>query len=89
MALMLTACVSTTPPMVTNSAAHTVEIPVMPNPPAELLIAPVKPEPLRNGAVTSLLNHTIEMGAYVGELENQNAAWRAWATHSKGAVNEP
>lgn len=85
---MLTACTSTTPPLVTNSTAHTVEIPTMPLPPAELLTVPVKPKHLQDGSVAALLNHAIEMGAYLGELENQNAAWHAWANGER-EIHEP
>ena len=86
--LMLTACTSTTPrSAIKTPAVHTVEMPVMPAAPAELMVAPLKPAPLVKGSAGALLQHVIEMGAYMGELENQNAAWRAWA--SGGSKNEP
>lgn len=85
---MLTACASTTPRLaIKTPAVHTVEMPVMPAAPAELMVAPIKPAPLTQGSGAALLQHVIEMGAYMGELENQNAAWRAWA--SGGSKNEP
>lgn len=88
LALMLTACASTTPRLaISTPAVHTVEMPVMPAAPAELMVAPIKPAPLTQGSGAALLQHVIELGAYVGELENQNAAWRAWA--SGGVKNEP
>lgn len=86
--LMLTACASTTPRSAIKApAVHTVEMPVMPAAPAELMVAPIKPAPLTQGSGAALLQHVIELGAYMGELENQNAAWRAWA--SGGSKNEP
>lgn len=79
--LMLTACKSTTPHLATN--VQTVEMPVMPSPPAALLIAPERPAKLQTGNKAALLNHSVAIGVYIGELENQNAAWRAWATGEK------
>lgn len=82
LASMLTACASTMQPSAINNV-NTVEIPVMPAPPAALLTVPVKPKALQSGKIPALLNHAVDMGVYIGELENQNAAWRAWATGGK------
>nr|WP_279032023.1 hypothetical protein [Snodgrassella alvi] len=55
----------------------------MPSPPAALLIAPERPAKLQTGNKAALLNHSVAIGVYIGELENQNAAWRVWATGEK------
>ena len=55
----------------------------MPLPPAALMVPPVRPEPPQNGTPRALLEHAAEYGVYVGELENQNAAWRKWAGGGK------
>lgn len=52
----------------------------MPAPPAALLVAPERPAPPENGTVQKLLQNAAEFGGYVSELENQNAAWRTWAS---------
>lgn len=83
---MLTACASTTPPSGTNG--RTVEIAVMPAAPAELLTPPARPAQLKAGTTAAILHHAVEIGTYIGELENQNAAWRAWAT-GKEVIYEP
>ncbi|MFV2030610.1 hypothetical protein [Neisseria sp. S1] len=51
----------------------------MPTPPAALMVSPVRPAPPESGTVQKLLEHAADFGGYVSELENQNAAWRAWA----------
>ena len=51
----------------------------MPAAPAALMVAPERPTPPENGTVQKLLQHAADFGGYVSELENQNAAWRAWA----------
>ena len=48
----------------------------MPTPPAALMVAPVRPNPPKDGKTATLLEHAAEFGGYVAELENQNAAWR-------------
>nr|WP_283118956.1 hypothetical protein [Neisseria sp. HMSC069H12] len=55
-----------------------VEKAVMPTPPAALMVAPVRPNPPKDGKTTTLLEHAAEFGGYVAELENQNQAWRDW-----------
>ncbi len=50
----------------------------MPMPPAALMVAPVRPNPPKDGKTATLLEHAVEFGSYVSELENQNAAWREW-----------
>ncbi len=55
-----------------------VEKAVMPTPPAALMVAPVRPNPPKDGKTATLLEHAAEFGGYVAELENQNAAWRDW-----------
>ncbi|WP_253353369.1 hypothetical protein [Neisseria perflava] len=81
-ALALTACANTSNPSAT-APIKTVEVPVMPAPPSALLVAPLRPNPPADGTVRSLLNHAAEYGAYVAELEAQNAAWRQWAAPSE------
>lgn len=55
----------------------------MPAPPAALMVPPVRPEPPQNGTVAAILDHAVEYGGYVAELENQNTAWRDWAGVSR------
>lgn len=78
---MLTACANTANPSATT--VETVEVPVMPAPPAVLMVAPVRPAPPENGSVRALLEHAAEFGAYTAELEIQNAAWRKWVQSSR------
>ena len=52
----------------------------MPTPPAALMVAPVRPNPPKDGKTTTLLEHAAEFGGYVAELENQNQAWRDWVS---------
>nr|WP_254323068.1 hypothetical protein [Neisseria subflava] len=81
-ALVITACSSTTAPSATE--IKVVEKVVMPTPPAALMVAPVRPNPPKDGKTATLLEHAAEFGGYVAELENQNAAWRDWAgNHSR------
>lgn len=51
----------------------------MPAPPAALMVPPVRPAPPESGSTRALLEHAVEFGGYVAELENQNQAWRDWA----------
>lgn len=82
MALALTACGSTTAPSATE--IKVIEKAVMPTPPAALMVAPVRPNPPKDGKTATLLEHAAEFGGYVAELENQNQAWRDWAgNHSR------
>ncbi len=76
MALALTACSNTSAP----SVIKTVEVPTMPTPPGALLVAPVRPAAPAAGDTKTILEHAADFGVYVGELENQNKAWRSWAT---------
>ena len=76
-ALALTACGSTAAPSATP--IKVIEVPVMPAPPAALLVPPVRPAPPESGTVKALLEHAADFGGYTAELENQNAAWREWA----------
>ena len=75
-ALAITACSSTTAPLATE--IKVVEKAVMPTPPAALMVAPVRPNPPKDGKTATLLEHAAEFGGYVSELENQNQAWRDW-----------
>ncbi|WP_371460048.1 hypothetical protein [Neisseria flavescens] len=83
-ALALTACSSTTAPSATE--IKIVEKAVMPIPPAALMVAPVRPNPPKDGKTATLLEHAAEFGGYVAELENQNQAWRDWV-NSQAAVD--
>ena len=76
MGLVLTACSSTNKPL--DTPIKVVEKQVMPTPPAALMVAPVRPEPPKDGTTTSILEHAVEFGGYVEELETQNKAWRDW-----------
>ncbi|WP_311133201.1 hypothetical protein [Neisseria meningitidis] len=65
-----------------------VEKAVLPTPPAALMVAPVRPNPPKDGKTATLLEHAAEFGGYVAELENQNQAWRDWAgNHSRKVGN--
>lgn len=75
-ALAITGCGSTTVPSATE--IKVVEKAVMPTPPATLMVAPVRPNPPKDGKTVTLLEHAAEFGGYVSELENQNQAWRDW-----------
>lgn len=75
-ALAITACSSTTAPSATE--IKFVEKAVMPTPPAALMVAPVRPNPPKDGKTATLLEHAAEFGGYVAELENQNQTWRDW-----------
>ncbi|ELK71505.1 putative uDP-N-acetylmuramoylalanyl-D-glutamyl-2, 6-diaminopimelate--D-alanyl-D-alanine ligase [Neisseria meningitidis 70012] len=60
----------------------------MPTPPAALMVAPVRPNPPKDGKTATLLEHAAEFGGYVAELENQSQAWRDWAgNHSRKVGN--
>ena len=83
-ALAITACSSTTAPSATE--IKVVEKAVMPIPPAALMVAPVRPNPPKDGKTATLLEHAAEFGGYVAELENQNQAWRDWV-NSQAAVD--
>ncbi|WP_369524821.1 hypothetical protein [Neisseria blantyrii] len=83
-ALAITACSSTTAPSATE--IKIVEKAVMPTPPAALMVAPVRPNPPKDGKTATLLEHAAEFGGYVAELENQNQAWRDWV-NSQAAVD--
>ena len=52
----------------------------MPPVPGELMVLPLRPNAPTKGTTQALLEHAVEFGAYVGQLENQNQAWRLWAT---------
>ncbi|ELL16431.1 hypothetical protein [Neisseria meningitidis] len=83
-ALAITACSSTSAPSATE--IKVVEKAVMPTPPAALMVAPVRPNPPKDGKTATLLEHAAEFGGYVAELENQNQAWRDWV-NSQAAVD--
>ncbi|CBY90755.1 hypothetical protein [Neisseria meningitidis] len=83
-ALAITACSSTSAPSATE--IKVVEKAVMPTPPAALMVAPVRPNPPKDGKTVTLLEHAAEFGGYVAELENQNQAWRDWV-NSQAAVD--
>lgn len=78
MAWVLTACSTTEKNLATP--INTVLMPIMPSPPAALMVIPQRPAPPESGDVRTLLIHAADYGAYVSELENQNNAWRSWAT---------
>ena len=43
----------------------------MPTPPAALMVAPVRPNPPKDGKTATLLEHAAEFGGYVSELETK------------------
>ena len=84
--MAITGCSSTTAPLATE--IKIVEKAVMPTPPAALMVAPVRPNPPADGKTETLLEHAVEFGAYVAELENQNQAWRDWV-NSQLKIDSP
>ncbi|UOO89607.1 hypothetical protein LVJ82_01075 [Vitreoscilla massiliensis] len=46
----------------------------MPSVPGELMVQPLRPNAPSQGTTQALLEHAVEFGAYVGQLENQNHA---------------
>ena len=44
--------------------------------------------PPKDGKTATLLEHAVEFGGYVSELENQNAAWREWAGNRSRKVGD-
>ena len=74
----LTACGNTTKPL--DTPIKVIEKAVMPPVPGELMVQPLRPNAPAKGTTQALLEHAVELGAYVGQLENQNQAWRLWAT---------
>ncbi|MBF1290456.1 MAG: hypothetical protein HXM81_00055 [Neisseria sicca] len=85
-ALAITGCSSTTAPSATE--IKIVEKAVMPTPPAALMVAPVRPNPPKDGKTATLLEHAAEFGGYVAELENQNTAWREWVDNHLSKVGD-
>ena len=85
-ALALTACASMPAPSATE--IKVVEKAVMPTPPAALMVAPVRPNPPKDGKTATLLEHAAEFGGYVAELENQNTAWREWVDNHLSKVGD-
>lgn len=51
----------------------------MPPVPSALLVPPTRPQPPESGNSEALLNHIVEFGVYVQELEAQLQGWRDWA----------
>ena len=72
------ACGNTTKHL--DTPIKVVEKAVMPPVPGELMAQPLRPNAPTKGTTQTLLEHAVEFGAYVGQLENQNQAWRLWAT---------
>ncbi|ELL09016.1 UDP-N-acetylmuramoylalanyl-D-glutamyl-2, 6-diaminopimelate--D-alanyl-D-alanine ligase domain protein, partial [Neisseria meningitidis 2004090] len=70
-ALAITACSSTSAPSATE--IKVVEKAVMPTPPAALMVAPVRPNPPKDGKTATLLEHAAEFGGYVAELEKSKS----------------
>lgn len=60
----------------------------MPAPPAALMVPPARPAPPESGSADALLEHAVEFGGYVAELENQNAAWRDWSDNHSRKVGD-
>ena len=58
----------------------------MPTPPAALMVAPVRPNPPKDGKTATLLEHAAEFGGYVSELENQINEYSNWV-NSQAAVD--
>ena len=75
---VLTACGNTAKPL--DTPTQIVEKVVMPPVPGELMVKPARPAAPNQGSAQALLEHAVEFGTYVGQLENQNHAWRLWAT---------
>ena len=83
-ALALTACASTAKPSATP--IKTVDIPVMPAAPSELLAIHERPARPAGGSPEQLLNHAAAYGAYCQKLQMQVSGWQAW--YRQGAKTE-
>ena len=62
----------------------------MPTPPAALMVAPVRPNPPKDGKTATLLEHAAEFGGYVAELETktQRGAIGRAITPAKSATDK-
>lgn len=77
--MVLTACASTVKHSAINPPVHTVKAATIPPVPSALLTPPMRPQPPESGDSEALLNHVVEFGVYVQELEAQLKSWRDWA----------
>ena len=75
-ASVLTACTSTAAPSATP--IKTVEVPVMPPVPSELLATHERPARPAGGSPEQLLTHAVAYSGYCQKLEAQAAGWQAW-----------
>ena len=75
-ALALTACASTPAPLATP--IKTIGRPVLPPVAGELLIVHERPAPPADGSPEILLNHAVEYGGWVSQIETQVKGWQDW-----------
>lgn len=75
-ALALTACASTTAPLATP--IKTIDRPMLPPVAGELLVVHVRPAPPADGSPEALLNHVVEYGGWVAQIEAQLKGWQDW-----------
>ena len=76
MALALTACASTPAPLATP--IKTIDRPVLPPVAGELLVVYERPAPPADGSPEALLNHVVEYGGWVSQIEAQLKGWQDW-----------
>ena len=84
-ALVLTACASTPAPLVTP--IKSIDRPVLPPVAGELLVLHERPAPPTDGSPESLLNHAVEYGGWVSQIEAQLKGWQDWY-HNGVAVQQ-
>ena len=85
-ALVLTACASTPAPLATP--IKTIDRPVLPPVAGELLIVHERPAPPADGSPESLLNHVVEYGGWVSQIETQLKAWQDWYRNGVAAQGQ-
>ena len=75
-ALVLTACAST--PAHLATPIKTIDRPVLPPVAGELLVVHERPAPPADGSPEALLNHAVEYGGWVAQIEAQLKGWQDW-----------
>lgn len=75
-ALVLTACAST--PAHLATPIKTIDRPVLPLVAGELLVVHERPAQPADGSPEALLNHAVEYGGWVSQIETQVKGWQDW-----------
>ena len=85
-ALALTACASTPAPLATP--IKTIDRPVLPPVAGELLVVHERPAPPADGSPEALLNHAVEYGGWVTQIEAQLKGWQDWYRNGMAVQQE-